>query len=93
MDIETAYFLKLTFYTVKAIVYSLTHNEEYKSIIRVVKPLSGPSTGNYFTLYIDRLYTLMELLRELYYMSLFDAGTCMNYFITKDLTTESRSLR
>ena len=76
-DAENYYVLKSIVYTEKTKVYTSTTNSEDKSTMRVVKYMFEPLKGTYRTIYIDRLYTTMELLIEIYDMLLFDTYGCI----------------
>ena len=91
-DVEIAYVIKSIVYTGNYKVYSSTTNTEYKATIWVVKSLCEPFTRTYHIIYIDRFYTLMDLLIELYDMSLFATETCTKNHIPKELTMTKRSL-
>ena len=60
--------------------------------MRVVKSIYEKFTGTYRTIYIDILYTFMELLRELNDMLIFAMGAMMNNRTPKELPTTKRSL-
>ena len=58
--------------------------------MRVVKSIYEKFTGTYSTIYIDILYTFMELLRELNDMLLFAMGEIMNDRTPKELPTTKK---
>ena len=92
-DAETAYVIKSIVYTGKVTVFSSTTNSEVKAMIQVVKPICEPFTGTYCTIYIDRFYTSVYLLRELYDMWIFATVMCMKNCISKEMTMTNRSLK
>ena len=91
-DVETAYVIKSIVYTGKYTVYSSTTDAEYKATIWVVKSLCEPFTGTYHIIYIDRFYTLMDLLIELYDILLFAIGTIVDNFAPKEIIMTDISL-
>ena len=61
-------------------------------MIQVVKCLCEPSAGTYGTIYIDMLYTSIDILIELNDIFIFDVGTCMENITPKWMVVGKRSL-
>ena len=91
-DAETASVIKSIVSTGKSTIYSSTTNPEDKATMWVVKLVCEPFTGTYRTIYIDKFYTSISLLRELYDMLIFATSTCMNNRIPKELKMIRRYL-
>ena len=53
--------------------------------VKVVKKLCEPFYGIHFTVYVDRLYIPIELLRELYNIILYFRGTYRKNLSPKEL--------
>ena len=83
-DAETAFVLKV-------IVYTGTHtylqgSSTEKKTVNVVKKLCEDYKGTHRSIYVDRLYTSIDLLQELDDMDLYRTGTMMGNRIPKVLT-------
>ena len=77
-DSNAYYVLKSIVYTGKDMVYSSNTNMEDKTTIQVVKSICETFSGTYRTIYIDWLYTLIDLLREICDMLIFAMSTGTN---------------
>ena len=63
-DAVTAFVLRVVIYTGKS-TYTTTDDQEKIKIVQVVKRLVEPFVGTHRTIYVDRLYTSLELMRTL----------------------------
>ena len=66
-------------------------NEDMKKTVQVVKALCEPFSGTFRTVYIDRFYTSIDVMKELDKMDLFVTGTVMKSRIPNDLTIAKSS--
>ena len=89
-DSETAFVLKVIFYTGK-FTYNESLNQQDKKTVQVVKNLVRHLEGTHRTVYIDRFYTSIELLKELQKMDLYVTGTLMRNRLPKELTIAKTS--
>ena len=62
-----------------------------KKTVQVVRKLCEPYRDSYRTIYVDRFYTSLELLKELDKMNLFVTGTVMKNRISKDMVINKSS--
>ena len=76
-DAVTAYVLKVIFYTGKHTYHPPPDGETLKKTVQVVKELVLRYKGSFRCVYVDRFYTLIELMKELDTLFLFVTGTCM----------------
>ena len=63
-DAATSYVLRVLFYTGKYTYYDSV-DESLKKTVQVVKSLCQPYINTHRTVYVDRFYTSVELLKEL----------------------------
>ena len=75
-DAATSYVLRVLIYTGK-FTYGESFDESMKKTVQVVKHLCEPFSKTYRTIYVDRFYTSVELLKELKKMDLYMTGTVM----------------
>jgi hypothetical protein len=83
-DAVTAFVLKIIIYTGKT-TYNTPGNEEEKKTVQIVKALCNAYNGSHRTIYVDRFYTSLDLLRALYKMDIYVTGTVMANRLPKDL--------
>jgi hypothetical protein len=89
-DARTSFVLKVLVYTGKH-TYSETTSESTLKTVQVVQQLCEPFKGSYRTIYVDRFYTSVELMKELYEMKLFLTGTVVTNRIPRALTIAKSS--
>ena len=82
-DAVTAFVLKVIVYT-GVTTYQVSHEDTMKTV-QVVKELCKNYSGTYRTIYIDRFYTSIELLKSLDKIQIFVVGTCMKNRLPKEL--------
>ena len=73
--------------------YIDTASEELKKTTMVVKWLCGPYKGSHRTVYVDRFYTTVEVIKELHEDGLFVTGTVMANRIPKQLRWTAKTTR
>ena len=83
-DAMTAFVLKVIVYTGKY-TYHQSDSVSEKKTVQVVKQLCKEYAGSHRTIYIDRFYTSIDLLKALDEMDLYVTGTMMKNRIPKDL--------
>ena len=83
-DAATAYVLKVIIYTGKY-TYRETEGANIKKTVSVVKQLVADFSGSHRTIYVDRFYTSVDLIKELHEMDLYVTGTCMWNRIPKEV--------
>ncbi len=88
-DAETAFVLKVIIYT-GAQTYGTT-DEEVSKTVHVVRNLAENYRGTYRTIYIDRFYTSLDLMKEMDKLNLFVTGTVMANRIPKELKINKTS--
>jgi Transposase IS4 len=64
-DAVTAYVLKVVIYTGKSTYNATSDQQEKKKMVQVVEQLVEPFVGTYRTIYVDRFYTSVDLLKLL----------------------------
>ena len=85
-DAKTAFVLKVIVYTGKSTYNQTNQEEDKKKTVMVVKELCKEYEGSHRTIYVDRFYTSMDLLKALDKMSLYVTGTVMKNRLPKDIT-------
>jgi Transposase IS4 len=83
-DAATAYVLKVIVYTGKTTKYNDNETENEKKTVAIVKQLCKPYAGTHRTIYIDRFYSSIDLMKELDKMNLYVTGTVMKNRIPKE---------
>ena len=86
----------VTAFVLKVIVYTGTHtysegSTSGKKTVDVVKALCEDYAGTHRSVFVDRFYTSIDLLRELESMDLYLTGTVMGNRIPKTLTIAKQS--
>ena len=78
-DAETAYVLRVIIYTGKTTYTAGTTGEvlDKKKTVQIVSRLVEPFVGSHRTIYVDRFYTLIDLLKALLEKDLYLTGTMM----------------
>ena len=89
-DAATAFVVRIIIYTGK-FTYHEADNEKEKKTVQVVKQLCRHLAGSHQTIYVDRFYTSIELLKELKSMDLYVTGTVMKNRISRELTIAKSS--
>jgi DNA polymerase III epsilon subunit-like protein len=89
-DAETAFVLKVIVYTGKT-TYGNELDFEGKKTIQVVNKLVEQYAGSFRTIYIDRFYTSIDLLKAMDKINIFVTGTCMKNRIPRQLTIAKSS--
>ena len=84
-DASTAYVLQVIIYTGKH-TYTETANQTEKKTVQVVKQLCRRFKGSHRTVYVDRFYTSIDLIKELHLMELYVTGTMMRNRLPSELT-------
>ena len=83
-DAATSYVLRVLIYTGKY-TYSESADESLKKTVQVVKSLCQPFAKTHRTIYVDRFYTSVDLVKELKKMDLYVTGTVMKNRLPADL--------
>ena len=89
-DARTSFVLKVLVYTGK-FTYQESTSESLKKTVQVVQQLVEPFRGSYRTVYVDRFYTSIDLLKELHEMKLFVTGTILSNRVPKNITIAKSS--
>jgi hypothetical protein len=76
-DATTAFVLKVVFYTGKSTYVGDTEEVSKKKTVQVVEQLVEPFRGTHRTIYVDRFYTSLELLKSLTERQLYITGTML----------------
>ena len=88
-DAVTAFVIKVIIYTGKYTYES--ENQKEKKTVQVAKQLCRHLQGTHRTIYIDRFYTSVDLLKELRAMDLYITGTVMKNRVPKEITIAKSS--
>jgi DNA polymerase III epsilon subunit-like protein len=88
-DAETAFVLRVIIYTGKS-TYD-NNAGDTKKTVQVVKKLCEKYSGSFRTIYIDRFYTSLDVMKALDGMDLFITGTVMSNRIPRELTIAKSS--
>jgi Transposase IS4 len=89
-DAVTAFVLKVVIYTGKS-TYISSDQQEKKKTVQVVEQLVEPFVGTYRTIYVDRFYTSIDLLKSLTDRQLFLTGTVLANRIPLSIRTAKTS--
>ena len=88
-DAKTAFVLRIVVYcgshTYTSTSTSGDTDTDMKKTVKVVKELCQDFKGSHRTIYVDRFYTSLDLLKELDKMDLYVTGTCMRNRIPIEL--------
>ena len=79
-DAVTAFVLRVVIYTGKS-TYTTTDDQEKMKTVQVVERLVEPFVGTHRTIYVDRFYTSLELMRTLADKNLYLTGTMLANWI------------
>lgn len=90
-DARTAYVLKVIVYTGKQTYQQQENNLEMKKTVQIVRALCDPYANSFRTIYIDRFYTSIDVMKELDKIDLFVTGTVMKNRIPNELTLAKSS--
>lgn len=91
-DARTSYVMKVLVYTGK-FTYQESTSESEKKTVQVVQQLVEPFRGSFRTVYVDRFYTSVDLIKELHEMKLFVTGTILSNRIPKNVTIAKSSIQ
>jgi hypothetical protein len=89
-DARTSFVMGVLVYTGK-FTYSDSRTESTKKTVQVVQQLCEPFRGSYRTIYVDRFYSSVDLLRELEDMQLYTTGTILSNRIPSNLSIAKNS--
>jgi DNA polymerase III epsilon subunit-like protein len=89
-DAETAFVLKVIVYTGKT-TYGNEFDHEGKKTVQVVNKLVEQYAGSFRTIYVDRFYTSLDLLKSMDKINIFVTGTVMKNRIPNTLTIAKSS--
>ena len=87
----TAFVLKVIIYTGRTTYTNEREPEEMGKTVKIVKNLSEKYAGSFRTVYVDRFYTSIDLLKQMDRMKLFVTGTCMKNRLPKELIVAKSS--
>ncbi|MFM7529124.1 MAG: exonuclease domain-containing protein [Nodosilinea sp.] len=90
-DARTAFVLKVIFYTGKSTYRPNPDAVEKKKTVQVVQQLVEAYRGTHRTVYVDRFYTSIDLIKELSEMDLYVTGTVMQNRIPADIRIAKKS--
>jgi hypothetical protein len=76
-DAVTAFVLKVVIYTGKSTYHEISDQQEKKKTVQVVEQLVQPFVGTYRTIYVDRFYTSLDLVKSLADRNLYITGTML----------------
>lgn len=76
-DAVTAFVLRVLIYTGRSTYGAVEDQEERLKTVQVVNHLVQPFVGTYRTIYVDRFYTSLELLKSLEEKKLYITGTML----------------
>jgi len=76
-DAVTAFVLRVLIYTGRSTYGAVEDQEERLKTVQVVNHLVQPFVGTYRTIYVDRFYTSLELLKSLEETKLYITGTML----------------
>jgi DNA polymerase III subunit epsilon len=89
-DATTAFVLKVIVYT-GAYTYQVCEREDLMKTVKVVVELTKAYQGTHRTIYIDRFYTSLDLMKQLDKVDLYVTGTVMKNRVPKDLVIAKTS--
>jgi Transposase IS4 len=89
-DAVTSFVLGIIVYTGR-FTYVEATSESTKKTVQVVQQLCEPFRGTYRTIYIDRFYSSVDLLKQLEAMKLYTTGTVLSNRLPKQLTIAKNS--
>ena len=75
-DATTAFVLRVVIYTGRS-TYGTTDDQEKLKTVRIVERLVEPFVGSHRTIYVDRFYTSLDLLKSLAERNLYLTGTML----------------
>ena len=84
-DARTSFVLGVLVYTGK-FTYIELQTESTKKTVQVVQQLCEPFRGSYRTIYVDRFYSSVDLLKQLEDMQLYTTGTIISNRIPKHIS-------
>jgi Transposase IS4 len=70
-----------------------TEDQYEKKTVQIVKALVNQFEGSHHTIYVDRFYTSLDLMKALDKMDLHITGTCMQNLVNRELTITKRAAR
>jgi hypothetical protein len=90
-DAETAYVLCVIVYTGKSTNYGSSEGDETKETVQVVCRLVEPFIHTHQTIYVDRFYTSVDLLKSLSERGLYLTGTVMANRLPPEIRVDKKS--
>jgi DNA polymerase III epsilon subunit-like protein len=91
-DARTSFVLGVIVYTGK-FTYSEAKTDSAKKTVQVVQQLCEPFRGTHRTVYVDRFYSSVDLLKELEDMQLYTTGTVMSNRIPRHISVKAKDFR
>ena len=76
-DAATAFVLKVVIYTGKSTYHGESEQQQKLKTVLVVEKLVEPFVGSHRTIYVDRFYSSLELLKALYDKAIYVTGTML----------------
>lgn len=89
-DARTSFVLRVIVYTGK-FTYWESKSESTKKTVQVVQQLCEPFRGSYRTIYVDRFYSSIDLIKQLEEMKLYTTGTILSNRIPKQFSLAKSS--
>ncbi|KAG7353960.1 transposase IS4 [Nitzschia inconspicua] len=89
-EADTAFVMGVLVYTGKY-TYSVTRSESTKKTVQVVQQLCELLRGSHRTVYVDRFYSSVDLLKQLGDMHLYTTGTVLSNRIPRSMTIAKSS--
>jgi hypothetical protein len=90
-DAVTAFVLKVVIYMGKTTYSATTKQQDKKKTVQVVEQLVEPFVGSFRTIYVDRFYTSVDLLKLLADRNLYLTGTMLANRISLSIRTANTS--
>jgi hypothetical protein len=90
-DAVTVFVLKVVIYTGKTTYSAMTEQQDKKKTVQVVEQLVEPFVGSFRTIYVDRFYTSVDLLKSLANRNLYLTGTMLANRIPLSIRTAKTS--
>lgn len=87
---RTSFVLGVLVYTGK-FTYTESNTESTKKTVQVVQQLCEPFRGTFRTIYVDRFYSSVDLVKQLEDMQLYTTGTILSNRIPKHITVAKSS--
>jgi hypothetical protein len=91
-DARTSFVLGVIVYTGK-FTYTEARTASTKKTVQIVQQLCEPFRGTHRTIYVDRFYSSVDLLKELEEMQLYTTGTIMSNRIPRNLVVKAKDFK